>query len=340
MTTLSPGQPVQTVLPGGTALTTVRGNRSGPTLALLGGVHGDEDEGVLAVLRVVRELSGIELSGTVLAVARAHASAWSAASRTSPLDGENLARSFPGTEGGGPTAAVAAGLTNEVIARADLLIDLHSAGSRYSMPLFCGFSEGHAASRASQLLAEAFGTPMIWQHPRPSAGRSLSVAAERGIPCIYAECSGGGEIRQAELDAYVRGVLSVMAESNMVSGGFARVPRAPAKWVCGAGDLDSGMQANNDGLFVTAAGAGEFAHAGAELGRLYSFDGEMIESVCAPKAGFVMFLRRQARVRRGEVLLVLAESTEKPGAQHGGTRSGTESVRLRTAASGRLREPR
>ncbi|GAA3810580.1 M14 family metallopeptidase [Amycolatopsis tucumanensis] len=271
---------------------------------------------MLAVLRVVRELAGIDLSGTVLAVARAHPAAWAAASRTSPLDGENLARSFPGAAHAGPTAAVAAGLTSEVLLKADVLIDLHSAGSRYSMPLFCGFSEGHAASRESRTFAEAFGAPMIWQHPRPSTGRSLSVAAERGIPSIYAECSGGGEIRKAELDAYVRGVLSVMAANGMVSERFTRSPAAPAQWVHGTGDLDSGMQSGCDGLFVTAVGAGAFVQAGAEIGHLYTFDGDEVQAVCATKAGFVMFLRRQARVRRGDVLFVMADASAENRSGH------------------------
>ncbi len=65
----------QTVLAGGAVLTTVRGSRPGPTAALLGGVHGDEDEGVLAVLRVLHDLAGAQLAGTVRAVARANPSA-------------------------------------------------------------------------------------------------------------------------------------------------------------------------------------------------------------------------------------------------------------------------
>lgn len=121
----------RTVLPGGAVLSTVRGAQPGPTLALLGGVHGDEDEGVLAVQRIINELTEAGFSGTGRAVAPANPQGWAAHSRTSPLDDGNLARSFPGDPGGGPTEALAAAITAEVITGADLLIDLHSAGVRY-----------------------------------------------------------------------------------------------------------------------------------------------------------------------------------------------------------------
>ncbi|MDW5598779.1 succinylglutamate desuccinylase/aspartoacylase family protein, partial [Conexibacter stalactiti] len=44
----------------------------GPTVALLGGVHGDEPEGVLAVRRVVAELRAGGLRGTLRALAVAN----------------------------------------------------------------------------------------------------------------------------------------------------------------------------------------------------------------------------------------------------------------------------
>lgn len=111
----------------------------GPTLALLGRVHGDEDEYLLAVYRVRQEISEVPLTGTVRAVTPANPIAWAAQRLTGPLDNGNLARCFAGDANGGPTGVLAASITDEVITAADFLIDLHSTGLRYSMPLFCGF---------------------------------------------------------------------------------------------------------------------------------------------------------------------------------------------------------
>lgn len=303
------GSVEQRALPGGATLTTVRGTRPGPTLALLGGVHGDEDEGVLAVHRVLREAVTAPLAGTLRAVAPAHPAAWAAHSRTGPLDGANLARGFPGDPAGGFTAALAAGITEKVIAGADLLLDLHSAGVRYEMPLFCGFTRDTAQAPAAERAALAFGAPLIWEHPRGGPGRSLSAAAQHGVPGIYAECAGGGGILSGELDAYVQGVLNVLAELGMRPSG----PGAPAgrpRRVFGDGDLDDGAQTDHDGFFSRTVRAGEVVEAGAEIGRCYGDAGQLLDVVRAPRRGMVMFLRRQARIREGDVVFVLARLDE------------------------------
>ncbi|MPY80933.1 MAG: hypothetical protein GEV04_21350 [Actinophytocola sp.] len=309
----SPGMPTQEriALPSGVTITTLRGSRPGPTVSLLGGVHGDEDEGVLAVLRVLDELRASELTGTVHAVAAASPVAWAAHSRVSPLDGENLARCFPGTGGEGPTHHLAADITRHLINGADLLIDLHSAGMRYRMPLMCGFVSDVEAADRSCRAAEAFGTPLIWAHTDPVPGRSLSVAAELGVPAVYAECSGGGGIRQDELDTYVSGVLAVLADVGMLPDHGRLHKRKEPRWVYGSGDLDSGMQAKCDGLFVSAVDAGDIVDVDDEIGRCYDYQGHLLDVVRAPRQGMVMFLRRQARTLAHDVLFVLADLTPR-----------------------------
>ena len=70
------------------------------------------------------------MRGTLLAVPIAHLAAFAAAMRTSPIDGVNLARVFPGDPAGTVTARLADKLFHEVVADADLLVDLHSGGVR------------------------------------------------------------------------------------------------------------------------------------------------------------------------------------------------------------------
>lgn len=296
------------VLPGGAVMTTVRGDEPGPTLALLGGVHGDEDEGVLAVWRVLRELEGVALRGTVRAVAPANPAAWAAQSRISPYDDRDLARSFPGDRDGGPTETIADGITNRVIDGANLLIDLHSAGRRYSMPLFCGVAPDGLGLRA----AVAFAAPMIWLHDSWPPGRSLTAAKDRGVPAMYVECGGGGGIRQADLETYVTGVLAVLAELGMVPEAPGIGRPLPPRWVRGSGDLDAGVRSSCAGLFSVTAAAGDLLQEGGEVGRLFGYQGQLLEVVRAPRQGVLMFVRRQARIMPGDTLFVLARPCEAP----------------------------
>ncbi len=298
----------RSVLASDAVLTTVCGSEPGPTLALQGGVHGDVEEGLLAVRRLLLEVMDLPLRGTIRAVAPAHPAAWAARSRTSPLDGQNLARCFPGDAAGSPTQLLAAAITAEVITGSDLLLDLHSAGASYCCPLLCGYTSDTTAGETAARAAHAFGAPLVWAHPDVFVpGRTISAARTLGIPGIYAECTGGSGITAEDLEAYVRGSLSVMAELEMLPSRFKATGENPPRVVYGSGDLDQGARSPADGLFVATATAGAIVRAGDEVGSLHHYDGHLITRIVSPRAGMVMFLRRKARTERDEVLFALAE---------------------------------
>ena len=144
--------------------------RRGPTLLVLGGVHGDEYEGPHAVRTVFRELAADQLRGTFIGVPVTNVPAFEAGTRGSPLDGLNLARVFPGSRTGTPTERIAYQV-GCLIGRCDQLIDLHSSGTHAAMPTLAGYyandSEVGWRSRAA---AFAFGAPVVWGHPTVAPG--------------------------------------------------------------------------------------------------------------------------------------------------------------------------
>lgn len=290
-------------------ITGITGSAGGPTLALLGGVHGDELEGVLAVRTVADRLGGLPFRGTVVWAAPAHPAAWAADSRVGPADGANLARVFPGDPGGGPTERVAAHLTTGLITGADLLIDLHSAGRGFDMPLLAGYhSAGPLAARAGAA-ARAFAAPLLWQHPNGSQGRSLSAAEALGVPSLYVEGRGGGRLRQRDLNGYVHGVLRVLVHLGMLRPGDVDIPAAGSVTVvAGDGNTDEGITAPADGFFVTAVEAGDRIRAGETIGTVVDPAGRPLATVAAPTRGVMMLLRRGARVRVGDTLAIVGES--------------------------------
>src|SRR5262245_2260 len=104
------------------------GAGTGPTLAVLGAVHGDEYEGPVAIAELLATLSLEEMTGTLLAVPVVNVPAYAAGQRANPADGKDLARCFPGDPDGTPSAQLAHMIARECIAPADALIDLHSGG--------------------------------------------------------------------------------------------------------------------------------------------------------------------------------------------------------------------
>jgi predicted deacylase len=296
----------------GFTLIDLRGTGDGPTLSVVGGVHGDEFEGVAACLALAEDLPRTTFRGRVRLVPVAHEVAHVASQRSSPLDGRNLARTFPGDAAGEPTERLAAALVEHVIVGSDVFVDLHSAGTAYAMPLLVGWGDdGCPACARSAAAAEAFAAPVLWRHAGPlPPGRTLSAAHDAGIASIYAEASGGGTVSRPQAAMYAAGVRRVMASLGMltVDARDAVPPAFAPLRLVGEGDLDvPATVAPFDGLCETLV---------EPLDQLV--DGQVVAVVTDPLTGeraevrslgrgVVVLARRGARVAKGDNLVVLAQ---------------------------------
>lgn len=274
----------------------------GPRFVVLGGVHGDETEGALAAGRLAAS-PPTPTHGVIDIVPVCHEAAFAADSRTSPIDGGNLARVFPGDPDGPPTARLAHHIFTEVLDGADFLIDLHTSGQQYDMPFLAGFrradpNEDPVCERA----AIAFGADFVWRHPHRSEGRTVSVVEH----AIYCESPGGGATNPATVDAYVDGVLRVLAELGWVTEGPP--PRTePQIRVTGGGNLDSDMvSVTHTGVFLSDVGRGDRVDSGQRLGRVVDVAGTVLEELTATTDGHVMALKRRSPVVAGDLVVCLA----------------------------------
>jgi predicted deacylase len=287
----------------------------GPTVSVVGGIHGDEFEGVVACLRLADLLADAPLHGRLRLVPVAHEVAHVTSTRSSPSDGRNLARTFPGDPAGGPTERLADALRRQVIEGSDLFVDLHSAGTAYAMPLLVGWTDdGCPACIAGARAAEAFAAPVLWRSPgEVPPGRTLSAAHAAGIPSIYAEAEGGGTVTTAHVDAYVAGVLRVLASVGVIADDAAPPPPTePPIRLVGEGNLDvPAMIAPFDGVCEVFVRPLDSVAAGQVVATVVDpLTGETAE-VEAQEPGVVVLARRGARVARSENLVVLAEPDEQ-----------------------------
>ncbi|MBT5073730.1 MAG: hypothetical protein HOH18_13255 [Kordiimonadaceae bacterium] len=284
----------------------ITGTTPGPTVAVIGGIHGDEEEGVLSVRRLAQILKEKPISGKVRLLPVANPAAYRARNRFNPIDNKNLAREFPGSEDGTVTGRTAHVITNEVIAGADAMIDLHSAGIKYAMELFCGFFElGTPYSEKCAKLAHAFGTSIIWAHTELSEGRSLSAAVELDVPAIYLECGGGGEVKASETDAYVRGLLNVLISFDMLDGEIS-TPSEKYLITDAGGNTDQAIMAPVTGIIVTHVAMADSVKKDDRICDIYDDKGCVIATINAPAGGVVMLLRREAPIDAGEVIAMIS----------------------------------
>lgn len=277
-----------------------QGARPGKMLVVSAGVHGDEFEGVRTIFEVFRELDPAEMAGDFVAVPVANPPAFWNCTRTSPLDGANLARVFPGDANGSPTEAIAYYFDRDILPRADLYLDLHSAGIKCAMPTLVGYHEPDAAARHAAL---AFGAPVVWCHPSVAAGRTVSAAIARGIPALYAEARGAGRIDPEDLACYRRGVRNLLRHLGILAGA-PEVPEPP-RLLYGDGNIDSSVSSTQRGFLIPTVELLEPVTRGQILGALVDVYGREVEQFIAPRDGVVALVHACPLVQPDEPLFLI-----------------------------------
>jgi predicted deacylase len=287
-----------------------RGAFDGKRLVALAGVHGDEYEGTQALFSVFRTLDPAKMTGDFAAVSVANPPAFWSGSRVSTLDRVNMARVFPGDLNGSPTCSIAAQLARDVISAADFLIDLHSGGIGFRMPELVGYDSGDLRSRDAAL---CFGAKVIWGHPTLSPGRSLSFAAERGIPWLYTEAAGGGRVERKELDFMVHGLTNLLRHLGITPG--KPDPVRVEQHLSGDGNLDAGLTASEAGFFVSTVSLLDTVERGDVVGQLLDLHGQTIQLLTASASGSVAMIRALPAVQPGDPLFVIAQLIDerRPG---------------------------
>src|SRR5689334_11974058 len=102
---------------------------TGPTVLLTGANHGDEYEGPLALMALMRDLPLDRLNGRLIIVPALNMPAYRAGTRVSPIDQVNLNRVFPGDRNGTTSLMLAHYIETVLMPLADVSFDFHSGGS-------------------------------------------------------------------------------------------------------------------------------------------------------------------------------------------------------------------
>jgi predicted deacylase len=288
---------------------TFTGKRDGPHLLITAGVHGDEFEPMVAVDRLIQQLSTCDLAGRVTLVPVVNESAFSIGKRTGS-DGLDLARVCPGNDQGSATEQSAAALS-QLIGQADYYIDLHTGGVGYSVWPMSGYllHQDSAVLAKQQKMSQVFNLPVIWGTYAGNEGRSLSVARDAAVPAIYTEYLGSVPFHPEAVDALSAGCLNVMGWLEMID----REPAAGAvAWICeddraGAGHMQICHPAPHAGLFVADVGLGETVQQGQVLGTVTDMESGVQSTVPAQQTGRILTIHSFARVAQADGLFVVVD---------------------------------
>ncbi len=246
-------------------------NGEGPTVLLVGGNHGDEYEGQVALMDFIRTVRVEDVKGQVIVLSAANYPAVMAAARVSPLDDGNLNREFPGRADGSPTQMIAHYISSELAPRLDYSLDIHSGGASLNyIPTVLTLRPEDPVERAKvRQLVEALALPFttVFRGSGVSGGRTLaSVVRGHGAIPLAAEMGGAATLTPRTV-ALAKGALRRYLRATGVWTGQAPSADQPTTFVAaGPEDYVYTLEA---GVFEPACGLGDRVNEGQLAGVVH-----------------------------------------------------------------------
>jgi predicted deacylase len=285
---------------------------SGPTVLFVAGNHGDEYEGQVALAELCRTLDPARLRGRAIILPAANFPAVMAGRRVSPIDGGNLNRRFPGSEGGSPTEMIAHFIETKLLPMSDCAIDLHSGGSslQYFPTIRARSNPDPEIMERTLTLLRAFGARYgcIFK-PLAGENRTMAAAAARcNVPYLCIEIGGGGSIQQDHLALTNAGVSRILIASGVAQG---EIDRQAETQILSVNGFDNYVHAPENGLFEPLAELGQSIAAGQPAARIHFPDTPWREPALAvfQTAGKVLCRRFPSLTKRGDCLFEVGAET-------------------------------
>ena len=285
-------------------------NGNGPTVIMEGGNHGDEHEGPIVIGELARDLDPGKIQGRLILMPANNVHAVIASLRTSPADGLNFNRTFPGDPAGTITQQIAAYVTDYILPMGDAFLDLHSGGSSLDFipSAIIEPTKNEALAKRNTAAAVAFDAPCTVVIPNFGDQRTATAAAcHAGLVTVGTEMCGAGRVSSEALEICRRGVRNVLAHLGVLDGG-PQSAAASGKQILELRGTTAHVYAPSDGVLETFHGLGTTVRAGEPAGRIHRVwePGHPPEVITYCCDGILYARRQPGRVRPGTCCLVVA----------------------------------
>ncbi len=288
----------------------------GPTVLLTGGNHGDEYEGPIALMKLMAGMAELAISGRLIVIPSLNLPAVLKGSRTSPLDGVNLNRAFPGNRNGSLTEMIAHYVDTELFTRTDFAFDIHAGGAstNYLPTVFAQPPLDPARRPGYRRVVEAFGSPRILVMDLLGEDRTFGAAAERrGVAFMCGEFGGQAVCNLDGLSMLEKGLPRLLHAMGMLDGAAPAPHAGPARLMKVDGPSHY-IFAPTQGIFEPCFRLGDDVAAGQLAGRIFNprDPAQPPAEVRFSGAGTVVCIRALALVEPGDCLGHLGCDTDWP----------------------------
>jgi N-alpha-acetyl-L-2,4-diaminobutyrate deacetylase len=291
---------------------TVIKNGVGPTVLLVGGVHGGEYEGPVALMKLLRELSPEQVNGRIIILPALNLPAVVSGERLSPIDNKDMNRVFPGRWNGSITEVIAHYVYEDILPLCDAVLDLHTGG--YSLNLAPYISMHYLDNQllTDQTLAALkdfqapFGIVM-----REFGGEGLLDYAVEGMGKIFL-CAelGGGSLAPHTLRIAETGTRNFLKHFDILPGEIELC--ATAMQLMEIPEAQNYHTVTTEGIYEGLFELGAIVEEGQTLGQVHFVTNPFRtpEKIMAQCSGVLVGVRGPSFVSMGDCVGVIAQKLE------------------------------
>ncbi len=279
-----------------------RGKKPGKTILILGGIHGDEINGIEIIRSAIEKQYFDDLiKGTAIVIPLLNVYGFINFSREVP-DGKDVNRSFPGSRTGSLAARVANKLTKYILPHVDYIIDFHTGGdSRYNYPQI---RYTKSCSEAKKL-ATVFNPPFIIE--KPLIPKSLrKIANDLDIPIIVYEGGESTRLDDFAIKTGLKGIKNILSYLRMTEGKPVKHKEKPILI-----NKTSWIRSRDSGIFKHLVESGKFVHKNDVIGVLKDVLGNSSKNIITKRDAYIIGHNNAPVVNMGDALFNLGWYSER-----------------------------
>jgi N-alpha-acetyl-L-2,4-diaminobutyrate deacetylase len=233
-----------------------------------------------------------------------------ASRRTSPIDGLNFNRTFPGDPAGTITQQISAYVADYIFPIGDAFLDLHSGGSSLDFIASAVIepTKDEALSKRNAAAARAFDAPCTVVIPNLGDQRTATATACRaGLVTVGTELCGAGHVSREALEVCRRGVRNVLGHLGVMESPPPRT-ESGARQILELRGSSAYTYAPTEGVLETFHPLGSNVRAGQPAGRIHHVwePGREPEDIAYNCDGVLFARRHPGRVNPGNCCVVVA----------------------------------
>lgn len=271
-----------------------RAKKSGPTVLITAGIHGDEVNGVEIVRQLIAKGINKPKKGTIICIPVINIFGFIHMDREFP-DGRDLNRVFPGSKTGSLASRVAHKLITEIVPHADLVLDYHTGGAdRFNSPQI------RIAQNEPVLdeLASIFGAPFVLRSK--NLNKSFrDTCSKLGIPILIYEGGKSFHIDSVVTNNGVNGAKRVLSHLGMLQNKFnVSKPKKKSVFI----NESKWIRAKHSGMFKASIAINSKVNKGDVIGNITDPYGKFNHFVKAENSGYIFNVNQCPIVYQGDAL--------------------------------------